>query len=493
MSAPTKGAGIPQGDVIAPSGYVLARGGDFPPPSAVPAVLTVASNGNIVLAPVPALLPLEEPPSVAPLSRTSTVDDDLPFLEADDLLSFDTPDGLPTESEVTAPVTVLPKKGKAKAAPPPPAPSSTPASEAGPSRAPPSYAERQFSGMELSRPIALGTRWSVAVANTIRQDAHSVGAFAANMSQGMREQQLQTEHHFDNLLAQLQSITEIIHDGPRNSDDSLLASLANGHNEAMAAIGQLQSLVTTANSRVRDLEQNNVAITGTLGEIRRSLRVLLAAATPTTPLTAPLMASTPPALKPTTVFVAPTPALVQTPVLAPAPILVPTPVLAPPPLPSLAPAAAGVATAPAAFTAALTAVLGAKHAREETTIDDGRNVRQRSDATVVDAPPAPTLATSTSAPPEAPEAPSRPRGDPSREFLFGPVRWKSNVNSEARTIIAEGMTSRPPMRSFHSRRGPDPLHIICGFHTAGTTVWFIDAWMAERSGKWSAVVARPNA
>lgn len=80
-----------------------------------------------------------------------------------------------------------------------------------------------------------------------------------------------------------------------------------------------------------------------------------------------------------------------------------------------------------------------------------------------------------------------------RELIFGPVNWKSNINAESRTIIAEGMMPRPNMRNFFMRRGPDSEHIICGFDTAGAAGWFIDTWMAQRSGVWSYVVARPNA
>ncbi|KAJ6555608.1 hypothetical protein DFH09DRAFT_1318013 [Mycena vulgaris] len=95
--------------------------------------------------------------------------------------------------------------------------------------------------------------------------------------------------------------------------------------------------------------------------------------------------------------------------------------------------------------------------------------------------------------PDAPSAPARRPNDPAREFIFGPVKWKSNINAEARTIIAEGMTSSPNMRAFFTRRGPDAEHIVCGFESAGSTGWFIDTWMAQRSGAWSSVVARPNA
>ncbi|KAJ7286813.1 hypothetical protein C8J57DRAFT_1707280 [Mycena rebaudengoi] len=88
---------------------------------------------------------------------------------------------------------------------------------------------------------------------------------------------------------------------------------------------------------------------------------------------------------------------------------------------------------------------------------------------------------------------TRCTNDPACEAIFGPVRWKSNINSEARAVIAEGMSTRPNLRSFFTRRGPDSEHIICGFDTPGATGWFIDAWMAQRSGKWAAVIARPNA
>jgi hypothetical protein len=64
---------------------------------------------------------------------------------------------------------------------------------------------------------------------------------------------------------------------------------------------------------------------------------------------------------------------------------------------------------------------------------------------------------------------------------------------QCRTIITEGMKSRPNIRGFHTRRWPDIQYIICGFETAGATDWFVTTWMSERSGRWSSVVARPNA
>ncbi|KAJ6488398.1 hypothetical protein DFH09DRAFT_1339177 [Mycena vulgaris] len=61
---------------------------------------------------------------------------------------------------------------------------------------------------------------------------------------------------------------------------------------------------------------------------------------------------------------------------------------------------------------------------------------------------------------DAPSAPARRPNDPAREFIFGPVKWKSNVNAEARTIIAEGMTSSPNMRLFHASRPRRRAHCV---------------------------------
>ncbi|KAJ6460091.1 hypothetical protein C8R47DRAFT_1243193 [Mycena vitilis] len=135
------------------------------------------------------------------------------------------------------------------------------------------------------------------------------------------------------------------------------------------------------------------------------------------------------------------------------------------------------------------ATANGKRAHDDTGGDDGRHVRPRPSNVE-------PLAGPSSGVPEAPAAPSAPRRpptDPSREFVFGPVRWKSNINAEARTIIAEGMESRPNMRGFSTRRGPDNEHIIGSFDTAGATSWFIETWMSQRSGRWSSVVALPNA
>jgi hypothetical protein len=147
------------------------------------------------------------------------------------------------------------------------------------------------------------------------------------------------------------------------------------------------------------------------------------------------------------------------------------------------------------FAAAMSAVLAnnTKRAREDDDVADGRNVRSRSDT----APPVASTSTAAAVPdapmdaPDAPDAPTR-SNDPARELVFGPVNWKKNINSECRTIIAEGMKTRPNMRGFYTRRGPDNQYIICGFETAGATDWFVNTWMSERSGRWSSVVARPN-
>jgi hypothetical protein len=321
-------------------------------------------------------------------------------------------------------------------------------------------------------------------------------------------------HRRADILAQLQ-----VREGTNHTDDGVLAGLANGHNNTVAVMAQLQEMVVTSADRLSAVENSLMAATATLGEVNRALATILAQNSHLAP--APIPAT--PAVAPP--FAAP-PVLAQAMSLPPAPVhqaYAPATIAAPvhPTYPAIA--APGVApTAPltttdvdtrmgdmqAAFTAAMQAsfatLLGNKRGRDDDDQDGGRNVRARSD--VIAASHIPTLPTpdapsyggpvaSTSSAPAAPEAPTvtRRTNDPACEAIFGPVRWKSNINSEARAVIAEGMTTRPNLRSFFTRRGPDSEHIICGFDTPGATGWFIDAWMAQRSGKWAAVIARPNA
>ncbi|KAF8187989.1 hypothetical protein K438DRAFT_1972677 [Mycena galopus ATCC 62051] len=134
------------------------------------------------------------------------------------------------------------------------------------------------------------------------------------------------------------------------------------------------------------------------------------------------------------------------------------------------------------WSAALAAAMATKRGREDDALDE-RNVRARLD--VAEA-PVPFIST-------VPDAPTGPRPiDPAWEFLFGPVKWKSNIHREARTVIAEGMRTRPNMRDFATRRGPNDEHIIASFDTPASTGWFIKKWMEQRKGKWAYVVARPN-
>ncbi|KAJ7123428.1 hypothetical protein C8R44DRAFT_875625 [Mycena epipterygia] len=140
----------------------------------------------------------------------------------------------------------------------------------------------------------------------------------------------------------------------------------------------------------------------------------------------------------------------------------------------IATSAIGMTDMQAIIAAAVSAALGTKRAREDDDIDSGaRNVRHHPTG-VVDAPTSCTTgvastsaATAVPNAPAAREVPDAPaarerdrRNDPARELIFGPVNWKVNINSEARTIIAEGMTARPNMRNFFTRRGPDAEHII---------------------------------
>jgi hypothetical protein len=344
---------------------------------------------------------------------------------------------------------------------------------------------------------------------------HTAATHSANVSQAVRQQTIDLEHRFDSasslipppysrikiysdVSSQLQSLADIIHDGPRHNDDSLLASLAHGHNGAMASITQLQQIVTESAATISALQDSVQMNTAMLGEINRAVAVLLAARdTPALAAPQPFPALAPPpalvSVPPPAFNLVPGPIQAVTPLVQASPFVaaaLPAPAPAPP---VSAPPAAAAAVSDAndrmqaMFSAAFAAALGnGKRARDDA-VDDDRNVRPRSDA--VDAP----SSSSTTGPPDAPAAPPRrPPTDPAREFIFGPVRWKTNINSEARTIIAEGMEARPNMRGFSTRRGPDNEHIIGSFETAGSTAWFIETWMAQRSGRWSSVVARPN-
>ncbi|KAJ6573389.1 hypothetical protein DFH09DRAFT_1362052 [Mycena vulgaris] len=139
-------------------------------------------------------------------------------------LSFDDPTNLGSTSistAITGPVT---------------APASTNANAGPGARAPPSHAEHVLASLELSRPLASGTRWSVTVGNDLLRNTNTTAAFAAHESQRARERHIDTESRFDWLTTRVDALADTIHEGPRNNDDSLLASLANGHNEAVAAI-----------------------------------------------------------------------------------------------------------------------------------------------------------------------------------------------------------------------------------------------------------------
>ncbi|KAJ6478782.1 hypothetical protein C8R47DRAFT_1074815 [Mycena vitilis] len=198
-----------------------------------------------------------------------------------------------------------------------------------------------------------------------------------------------------------------------------------------------------------------------LSAVTRGLQMVLARDTvpaPVAPAYVPVPALTTPTLLPH-VTVPATPA---------APPGLPAVVQAHPPAPP-APALPVAVDMQAAFTAAFQTVLANnRRGREDDDVDDRRNVRHRADATPFIAPSIPDA---PSAAPNAPDAPSR-RNDPARELVFGPVNWKTNINSECRTIIAEGMTSRPNMRGVvhlpkRQSTSAHPILVIgAGFETA---------------------------
>ncbi|KAJ7246144.1 hypothetical protein B0H12DRAFT_1325202 [Mycena haematopus] len=265
-----------------------------------------------------------------------------------------------------------------------------------------------------------------------------------------------------------------------------------GQNDTNAAVTQLQRLTSALEDRSRALENVDVALSATVGELTRAVQILLArdhqpapipVQAPSAPVHAPALTSVSllpvshvPAMATSAAAVPPAPA-------ASAVIVTPMPVPA-------AALAVPAAAAPAVALPDMQARSPLRSLPEDDDLDDGRNVRQHTE-------PAPVVSTSAAAVPGAPstsrvpDAPSR-RNDTAREIIFGPVKWNSNINAECRTVIAEGMSSRSNMRGFFTRRGPDNLHIIIGFETAGASDWFVHTWMQERSSMWAAVVARPN-
>ncbi|KAF7362864.1 hypothetical protein MVEN_00636200 [Mycena venus] len=423
--------GIPQGDPLTSRNYFAAlTGGAIPlaSSSAMPAAPFTA--GGVFLNPAPTLLPESQSRSFgAPISRTSTMDGD------DIDISYLIEDDMPVDtSSVSAPVTASAPaaigKGKTKAVEAPETPPAAIATPA-PNTSLPNNAERVLTAFELTRPTAPGTRWSAPVANAIHQDAHTVASFVASESQRMKERLNDVDCQIDDVRSTIHAIATTLQEGPHNNDDSLLARLSNmqesltaRQNDSNAVVTQLQRMYTAQGS------VSAISKTRT-GKQRRPLR-----------LRRPLPAPTSISLLPEPASVAFAPAMVQAHPILSAPVARPS-VHVPPPA---APFSDMQAALTAAFQASLSAVLATMRGREDDDIVDGRNVRHHSDAPVA----------STSAPfvpdapvdaPDAPDAPAR-QNDPACEVIFRPVNWKRNINSECRTIIAQGMKSRPNMRGF---------------------------------------------
>ncbi|KAJ7668186.1 hypothetical protein B0H17DRAFT_1088121 [Mycena rosella] len=186
-------------------------------------------------------------------------------------------------------------------------------------KAPLSHAERAVASMELSAPVAPGTRWSVPVANELHQDTQSVAAFTAQLSQ-QRQQMLDIESRYDYVQSQFAAVLETIYKGPRNND-SLLGRLANGHNNAMAAIAQVQQVAADSTARVAAMEGTVQMCAASMAELHRGLQILLthdhadvpAPVNAPAPVPAPVTAPTPVAQAPSL-----TPVLTQVPLTAPA-------------------------------------------------------------------------------------------------------------------------------------------------------------------------------
>ncbi|KAJ7242476.1 hypothetical protein C8J57DRAFT_1726314 [Mycena rebaudengoi] len=270
-----------------------------------------------------------------------------------------------------------------------------------------------------------------------------------------------------------------------HTDDALLAGLANGHNSTVAHIEDMQSAIASFESRLTNLEANATTNTVTLGEVSRALQAIFAQLTQ--PKAVAPATSSPP--------VPPLAAVSVTPIAAPIPAPTSTAPL-PPAVPSLAD-----------FTAAMQSTLAAALKRPHDDDADSRNVRARTDIgppPIGAAPVGTAIAIAPTGTGTAPvstaglvHAPSKdpPRriNDLTKEVIFGPAIWPSNIHAAARTIITEGLESaKPLLRQFYTRRGTDTSNIIVGFESAEAAAWFVAAWTANRSA-WHTIAASPNA
>ncbi|KAJ6541244.1 hypothetical protein DFH09DRAFT_1089527 [Mycena vulgaris] len=173
--------------------------------------------------------------------------------------------------------------------------------------------------------------------------------------------------------SQTGALVDTIHDSPRHNDDNLLASLAHGHNDASPAITQLLQMASDAVSRPSettsrlDALEGNVQMCSDTGSHRQHASqpaAVIAAPAPITFATPPL-----PTQVPAAPFVPPA-VLAQAPFIAPVLAAVPAR-----PVPTAIATQPALATADdncmsdmqAMFTAALSAALGTKRARE---VDD---------------------------------------------------------------------------------------------------------------------------
>ncbi|KAJ7242291.1 hypothetical protein C8J57DRAFT_1477483 [Mycena rebaudengoi] len=437
-------------------------------------VSTSAPASSIVLAPLPP--PLVHRTSVipVPLSRLSTIS-----LNFDDTDAEGDDDLNTSASAPVAPIAAATPKGKGKAKAKKPVENA----QAGPSGTQqyPSHAEICLQSMELqSRPPPPNAKAGITMLNAVRQDAHTVAAFGARLSQQISERNVENELRFDELAASIQALAGAVQNPAQgaamsHTDDALLAGLANGHNNTVAHIEEMQSTMASFETRLAAMETITTTNTATLGEVNRALRNIVAR-----------LASLAPA--------------------ALAPIL--APVSAPAAVPSLAD-----------FTAAMqsTLVAALKRSNDDDDAPDSRNVRPRIEAPVMPVGPPPLSLPPVGLPPVSAGLVTAPTGsgpppsstaglvhalsknpparinDLTKEVVFGPAIWPSNIHAAARTIITEGLESaKPLLRLFYTRRGPDTSYIIVGFESAEAAAWFVAAWTANRSA-WHTIAASPNA
>ncbi|KAJ6556752.1 hypothetical protein DFH09DRAFT_1365480 [Mycena vulgaris] len=250
--------------------------------------------------------------------------------------------------------------------------------------------QQRWAGNGLPKPVKLYNRENAAAVSLMRERAQ------------LRERKM--------ALYKIGTVVDTTHDGPRYNDDSLLASLAHGHNHASATITQLQQMASDAVSRTSKttsrLEGNMQMCAATLGEA---------------------------------------PFICIAPVLAAVPAVLVT-------QPALATADDNcMSDMQAMFTAAPSAVLGTKRAREGNELDDNaRNVRHHPMSSLT----APSFSSYTTVPAApAPGAPATPPAYPLVVLMTRPASSSSAKSPHALLCpdlpISAGSEFETLLASYH--------------------------------------------